>query len=161
MFLLGSASEGIASRSMMSGETRSPGNSFFLLCNIIAEQIGEICTEMCRWERRSQHDKIILLVSRSREQDAFWDFLKPKYKWIEPHEKWELLLSLYSYLVLFFGFPSIKHKASQFTARGYLIRQNNSIDLKIEASQLLFDQSISLSLCPCLFYFPHPRTLPS
>lgn len=49
----------------------------------------------------------------------------------------------------------LKHKASRYAARGYLIRENNGIDLKIESSQLLCDQSISssLSVCPCLFSF--------
>lgn len=52
-------------------------------------------------------------------------------------------------------FSLIKRKASQYTARGYLIRQNNSIDLKIETSQMLCDQSIPFPL-------PFPLlTLPS
>lgn len=49
-------------------------------------------------------------------------------------------------------FSQIKHKASRYTARGCLIRQNNIIDLKTEASQLrCFTLPVSLSspyLCP-------------
>lgn len=40
-------------------------------------------------------------------------------------------------LIACLWFSLIKHKASRYTARGYLIRQNNIIDLKIEASQLI------------------------
>lgn len=53
----------------------------------------------------------------------------------------------------------IKHKASQYAARGCLIRQNNIIDLKTEASRFLCDQSISTPL-PCspfvLAFFTRP-----
>lgn len=43
-------------------------------------------------------------------------------------------------------FSQIKHKASRYTARGCLIRQNNIIDLKTEASQLCcFILPLSLS----------------
>lgn len=67
MLLLGSASSEITSGSMMSAETRSPGNSF----SYYAVKNRKDLRETCWWKRGNQPDIIILLVSRSWEQDAF------------------------------------------------------------------------------------------
>lgn len=53
-------------------------------------------------------------------------------------------------LIACLRFSPIKHKASRYTARGYLIRQNNIIDLKIEASQCCVIKAFPL-LFPSLF----------
>ena len=94
---------------------------------------------MCQWERRSQPDKIILLVSRSREEESS-----------------VIVLTLSPCL----WFSLINRKqASRYTARGFLIRQNNSIDLKIDDSKLLCDQSISFTL-PSLFVLAFSLSIP-
>lgn len=70
------------------------------------------------------------------------------------------LPSLDSLSVLVRGFPRLKAKPVDTPARDSHIRQNNIIDSKTLANQLLCDQSVSPSLCPWRFPFP-PQLRPS
>lgn len=68
--------------------------------------------------------------------------------------------SLDSLSVLIRGFPRLKAKPVDTPARDSHIRQNNIIDSKTLANQLLCDQNVSPSLCPWHFPFP-PQLRPS
>lgn len=70
------------------------------------------------------------------------------------------LSSLDYLLVLVRGFPRLKAKPVDIPARDSHIRQNNIIDSRTLANQLLSDQNVSPSLCPWRFPFP-PQLRPS
>ena len=134
------SARGKASGSTVTGAAGSPGKThIFLLYSIITEQIGE--------------SRLETAFSAGREQNL-----------IDTCEQ-GARASCSARLKLKGGsvsacvwFPSIKHRAGRYAAGGDPIRQNNSIDLKIEASQLLCDQSVSL---PCLSLSLHPTPHPS
>lgn len=142
-------------RSTVSGETMSPGKILiFSLYRIIAEQIGESYTETCWWDRRTQHDKLFYLSAAAESKMLRGTSNTVGFNTMKRRSR------LCHCTVACLWISLMKHKASRYTARGYPIRQNNSIDLKIVASQLLCDQSISFPLC-LSFSFPPLLTLPS